>query len=162
KCFDHTTRAAEQAAEALAFDRAARLNQLALDLKPDGGAIGRAVLATRLGDALANGGRGAQAARAYLDAASLRTGAEALDLRLRAAEQLLRSGHVDRALATFKTVLAAIGMEVPSTQKSALASLMFRRAQARLRGLSFKERDLDQIASEDLTRVDACWAVGTG
>src|SRR5262249_42669874 len=37
-----------------------------------------------------------------------------------------------------------------------------RRAQARLRGLSFKERDLDQIASEDLTRVDACWAVGTG
>jgi hypothetical protein len=162
KAFEHTLRAAEHAAEALAFDRAARLYQIALELKPDGGEPGKASIDTRLGDALASAGRGPEAARAYLAAAAVAGVELALDLRRRAADQLLRSGHVDEALATMKVVLAAIDMELPTSSRSALASLMFRRAQIRLRGLSFKERAATDVPTQELRRIDTCLAVGTG
>ncbi|APR84669.1 Serine/threonine-protein kinase PknA [Minicystis rosea] len=153
--------AASQAAEALAFDRAARLYQLALDLKPRDGEDG-AHLRGKLGDALANAGRGAEAAEAYLAAASALGPSEALDLRRRAADQLLRSGHIDEAMATFRVVLSAVGMDMPDSPRAALASFLFRRAQVRLRGLSFRERDEQEIPQEDLTRIDTCWSAAVG
>jgi eukaryotic-like serine/threonine-protein kinase len=161
KASGYAVRAAQDAADALAFDRAARLYALALELRPLGGMEGSALRA-KLGDALANAGRGAEAAAAFLAAAEPRPPAEALDLRRRAAEQLLRSGHIDEAMATFRTVLAAVGMDMPETSKSALVSLLFRRTQVRLRGLNFKERPEREIPSEDLTRIDTCWAVSAG
>jgi hypothetical protein len=88
--------------------------------------------------------------------------AEALDLRRRAAEELLHAGHVDEALAAFGEVLAAVDLYAPGTPKSALAMLLARRAQLRLRGLSFKEREASTLSPELLTRIDACWSVGTG
>ena len=87
------------APQALAFDRAARaLSPLARAAQPDG-ADGRS-LRVKLGDALANAGRGAEAARAYLVAGrARRRAAEALELRAaRAAEQFLRSRPHRRGL----------------------------------------------------------------
>ncbi len=161
KAASYALHAAESAAAAFAFDRAARLYQLALDLHPIAGPEGSA-LREKLGDALANAGRGAQAADAYLAAAEQRTQGAALDLRRKAAEQLLRSGHIDEAMAALRTVLTAIGMDLPESSKRALASLLFRRTQIRLRGLGFKERAEREIAPEDLIRIDTCWAVSTG
>ena len=159
--------AADEAAAALAFDRAARLYQLALELTADpareaGAPIGRGDLHARLGDALANAGRGADAARAYLAAAEGRPAAEALGLRRRAADQLLRSGHIDAAMETFRAVLATVGMAMPQTPRRALAALALRRAQVRLRGLKFRERDEAEVDPADLLVIDACWSVASG
>ncbi len=158
---EFATAAAEKAAEALAFDRAARLYRFALEQRRLEPQAARA-LRTKLGDALANAGRGAEAALVYLEAAAGAAAAEALELKRRAAENLLRSGHIDRGLEAIRAVLDALGMGLAKTPLRALLSFLFRRAQLRLRGLRFKERDASQVAAEELARIDVCWSVATG
>src|SRR5262249_4550753 len=143
------------------FDRAAHLYRLSLEWRRADDPENR-VLRAKLGDALANAGRGAEAAAAYLAATVDANAAEALDLRRRAAEQYLRSGHVDEGLAALRDVLAAVGMKLSETPNHALASLLFRRAQSRLRGLRFSERDSSQVAPQDLTQIDICWSAALG
>ena len=146
---------------ALAFDRAATLYRLALDLQPPDDAEGRQ-LRIRLGDALANAGRGAESAREYLMAAVGTNVAEALELKRRAAMQLLISGHIDQGMAALRTVMGEIGMKLPSTPRRALWSLLLLRAQVRLRGIGFRIRDESRISAEDLTRIDICWTATVG
>jgi hypothetical protein len=157
----YAAEAASRAAGALAFDRAARLYQLALEL---GGAelADAQKLRVRLGDALANAGRGAEAAAAYIEAVSGAGAAETLDLQRRAAEQLLRSGHVDEGLTVLKALLERIGMRLPRTPLRAVVFLALRMLQVRLRGLWFREREESQIAPGDLVRIDTCWSVASG
>src|SRR5262249_21758015 len=116
----------------------------------------------RLGDALAKAGRGAESAREYLMAAVRTTVAEALELKRRAAMQLLISGHVDEGMAVLRTLLREIGMRLPSTPRRALWSLLLLRAQVRLRGLGFRIRDESRLSAEVLTRIDICWTAAIG
>jgi len=152
--------AAEQAAGALAFERAARLYQWAraLALAPGDDAA----LAARCGDALVNAGEGAAAAAVYAEAAARAEPAAALDLRRRAAEQHLCSGHIDEGLALVREVLSAVGLALPATPRRARLSLLVLRAKLRLRGLRFRERAPAEISAEDLARIDACWMVTVG
>jgi len=153
--------AAARASEALAFDRAATLYRLTLEIRP-ADAPERRTLQERLGDALANAGRGAEAASVYQDAAAGATVALAFELRRLAAAQLLVSGHVEEGLAALQEVLAAVGMALPATPTGALGSLLFHRARLYLRGLSFRRRDPSEVASADLARIDVCWAAVAG
>jgi serine/threonine protein kinase len=154
----YAAEAATQASTSLAFDRAARLYQLAIELGV--GERGESQkLRVKLGDALANAGRGAEAAAAYLDAVSGAGAAETLELQRRAAEQLLRSGHVDEGLTVLKALLERIGMRLARSPWSAVLFLAFRMLQLRLRGLRFREREESQIAREELVRIDTCWSV---
>jgi hypothetical protein len=161
KAATYATWAAGLAESALAFDRAARLYQTALDLHPREGEEG-ARMRVKIGDALANAGRGGDAASAYLAAARALPPGEALDLRRRAADQLLRVGHIDEAMSTYRVVLAAVGMEMPDGPRASLAAFLFRRAQIRLRGLSFRERPESEIDQDDLTRIDTSWSAAVG
>jgi eukaryotic-like serine/threonine-protein kinase len=153
-------RAAARADEALAFERAVRLYRWALALA-EGDQHARAPLLAKLGDALANLGRGVDASWAYLAAAEGAQTGGALELRRRAAEQLLRVGHLDEGLAALRTVLSSIGVELAPTSGRALLGLLARRARIRLRGLGYRERDASQIAPQALTRLDVFWSVST-
>jgi tetratricopeptide (TPR) repeat protein len=157
---EYVEQAARQASDALAFDRAARLYILALNLE-SGDAESRS-LRIRLGDALANAGRGAEAADAYTRAAQGASATDRLELRRRAAEQLLRSGHVDRGLAAIRDVLRAVGMDLPEGPREALLSLLLRRAWIRIRGIGFRERDASQVPAERLMKIDVCWSAVAG
>jgi hypothetical protein len=151
--------AADQASAALAFERAARLYRLSLELVPRHDAPLRR---RKLADALAQTGRGAEAARAYLRAAEVASASDQLDLRRRAAEQLLRAGHIAEGLETLETVLRGVDMHLQPTPARTLASLLFRRAELRFRGLGFKERDESQISIDELRRIDVCWSIAVG
>jgi len=148
--------AAEVAAAALAFDRAARLYRAALELGDEGGLA----LRRQLGAALLNAGRGAEAARAFQEAAACAGPREALDLRRRAAEQLLRSGHVDAGLEALGAVLADVGLRLPATARAAIPSLAAVRVCLRLRGLAL--RRAGEFEPGALARVDACWSAAAG
>lgn len=152
--------AADRARAALAFDRAAAQYRLALDLGEFDASKRRDIEINR-GDALAAGGRGYDAAQAYLAAAEGALAAELLELKRRAAEQLLRSGHIDEGLDALGGVLEALKMTLPASPARALLSLLIGRARIRMRGLEFRERDRSQVSVAELVRVDACWSVAT-
>jgi serine/threonine protein kinase len=153
--------AADQAAATLGFDRAAKLYDLALGLVPRPDEEQRPIQ-IKLGDALANAGRGALAAQVYADAAETANAAMALDLRRRAADQLLRSGLFDEGLAAIRTVLAATGARLHATPLRALFAVVVLRLYLRVRGLGFVRRDPSQVSQQDLTRVDIYWSVSFG
>ena len=153
--------AAAQASEALAFDRAAKLFRLALELQAPQGESARQ-LWRQLGDALANAGRGGEAAHAYLAATADAAPAETLELKRRAALQLLRSGHIDDGVAALRSVLAAVGLSLLPTPRRAFWALVFQRLRLYFRGLRFRPRDVGQIDPAELTRLDISQSAAVG
>jgi len=150
-----TARAADQAAGSLAFDRAAELYErsLALAAHPPEHEVS---LRTRLGDALANAGRGAPAAAAYLAGAKVVGGDDALELRRRAAEQLVRSGHLDQGLAVIDDVLRAVGLPTVSRRRWWVATLLTQRALLRIRRWRGPARR--RGTGDDRRRLACCWS----
>jgi serine/threonine protein kinase len=150
-------RAAEQAERALAFDRAAQMLRLALSLGAGGDVT---ALKARFADALAHAHRGTEAADAYLDAASGVEPTQALVHTRQAAEQLLRSGSIDRGIELLGQVLTASGLTIPRSDGRALLSLLWRRLRLRLRGLRYRPRA--QVPADAERLADACWAGAVG
>ena len=160
KAFHYSVEAADQAAKALAFGGAAEWYRFALELGPAERAAAQD-LRVKLGDALSNAGKGPESAEAYLAAAESVRGVESLELRRRAAAQLMMSGRTDEGLALIRRVLTAFGMKPQTTLRSVLMFFL-RRSFIRLRGLNFRERLPDEIAPWDLLRVDMCWSLIQG
>lgn len=152
--------AAAKATRALAFDRAAHFYLCALDREEDPSR--KNLLREALGDALANAGRGGEAAEAYLAAASESTGMHLLHLRRRAAEQLLVSGHVDQGIAAMTKVLEQLGLRLAPTPGRALLSLLFLRLWLAVRGIRFKEVDPATVPPRTLERIDVAWSTAAG
>ncbi len=157
----HAAVAARKAASALAFDRAVAFYRRALELAPAQGAE-LVDLKRGLAETLANAGRPAEAAQAFLDLAPITSASHSLNFKRRAAEQLLMGGHINEGLDLIKSVLAAVGFTLPAGPKRALLSLLLRRMQIRLRGLKFTERSPGQVPESDLFRIDICWGVTAG
>jgi len=153
--------AGEQAAEALAFDNAAALFARAIALRewpPER----RREIEIHLGDALVNAGRGAEAADAFLRAATGAPDEQAFDLKRRAMEQLLITGHTDRGLEVMHEVLGAVGLRFSTSPSRALVSLLARQTWLRLRGLGFRRRAADEIPPERLRLLDVSYNVSLG
>ncbi|HKY27921.1 MAG TPA: protein kinase [Pyrinomonadaceae bacterium] len=157
----HAAIAAKKATGALAFDRAAAFYRRALELTPLRGAE-LIELKRGLAEALVNAGRPAEAAEAFLDVAQDTSATHSLDLKRRAAEQLLMGGHIKEGLEVIRSVLSSVGMTLPGGPKRALLSLIVKRIQLRLRGLKFTERSINEIPETDLMRIDICGAVAAG
>jgi eukaryotic-like serine/threonine-protein kinase len=156
----HAQAAAHKAARALAFDRAALYYRRAIELMPE--AANLVSLKIGLGDALANAGRLAEAAKEFLEAAKMTSAGRALELQQRAGAHLLMGGHIDEGLEVFRVVLEAAGFKLAKGPKRALLSFILRRLQIRLRGLDFIERDANSIPEDELIRIDICRAVAAG
>ncbi len=154
----YAAQAGDRAAAALAFERAARYYQKALDL----GAAHPRPLWVKLGEALAHGGFGPQAGNAYLKAVEGAPPEEALELRRLAADRFIRSGHFDQGVPLLKALVRAVGLRWPTTRLQALASLLLHRAQLQLRGLRFEPRELHQIPGRDLLRMEVCRVAAAG
>jgi eukaryotic-like serine/threonine-protein kinase len=156
----HAEAAARKAAGALAFDRAALYYRRAIELRPGGENV--VELKISLGDALANAGRPAEAAKEFLDAAQASGSQRSLSLRQRAGAQLLMGGHIEEGLGVFRTVLETAGFKLANGPKRAMLSLAVRRVWLRMRGLEFTERPAGDIPEAELARIDICWSVAAG
>lgn len=152
----YAVEAGDRAAAALAFENAAHFYRMALALD----ATRRSQLLSKLGDALANAGRGADAAGYFLEAAGRTSVRNALDLHRKAMEGLLRAGHVDAGLRLIESVLAAFGMTLPKTPRKAVLGILLGRLRLAVRGLRAKENA--DVSPELLTKIDVCWSVTTG
>lgn len=154
------TAASARADAALAFEHSVHLLGQAITLYGPT-EQGLCPLYERMGHALVNLGRGEAAANAYLAAAQDSEPNKALDLRRRAAEQLLRTGHLQAGLQVLDVVLGSIGERLASSSRRALLPLLWRRARIRWRGLRYQERSEATISAEQLLRLDVFWSVST-
>jgi serine/threonine protein kinase len=150
--------AADVADRGLAFSRAADLYRAAIAL----GAGPRDTLYARLGDALANAGRGAEAADAYVEAAGHAPGRDAVELRRQAADHYLRSGRHDRGLEALRGSLRDVGLRYPESTEAAIASLAWGEARVRLSPLVRRVRGPHSVSARDLARIDVAFTAATG
>jgi len=151
--------AAQAAEDGLAFMRAVRLYRMALEI---GVERPKYDLLTRVGDALVNAGRSAEAADAYHEAAASAPSEQAIELARRAAEHYLKGGRDLDGLAELRTLLLRVGMKYPESRGAAVTSLLYHRARLRLRGLSFQPTSAERCAATDLTRVDVAFSATAG
>jgi len=158
---EHAVAAAKKASSALAFDRAAQFYRLALELMEPTDPRA-AALRVELADALANAGRGAEAADVYLASTGLAKVADRLALQRRAAEELLFSGHVDQGMAVISDVLAHFGERFARERWRAVLSLLVLRFWLLCRGLSFKPRDASTIPAAELIKLDVYFSASVG
>jgi tetratricopeptide (TPR) repeat protein len=162
---ERAARYAEEAAlrslAAHAFDQAARLWQLALDIKPRE-ADERRQLLLRLGEAHVAAGHAAEAAEVYLAAAEGADRATRLVCHRHVAEQLLISGHIERGVEFLQTLLAEINARAPMTPKRVLVSLIRSRVRLRLRGFRFKERHRSEISDAEILRLEVLQMASKG
>jgi tRNA A-37 threonylcarbamoyl transferase component Bud32 len=155
------TQAGHRAVNALAFDRAATLYQIALDAgghKEDEERSLRLCLAR----ALVNMGRCAAAAAEFVRAASGADPETRLEAMRLAAEQLLVSGHIELGLEVAKDLLAELKLSLPRTPRAALFSLLWHRLRLWFRGLAWHERRAGQLTREQINLVEVLRAVGQG
>lgn len=159
KAYTYLRSAASQAEESLAFDHAAQLYRRCLDAM-DAKHSDELDVRTGLGHSLANAGRGAEAANAFLAAALLAE--DPTELHAIASSHLLRSGHIDSGLEVLRGAASGLGLSIPATPRAALARLVAERALLRARGLRYRRKNPSTIPKRDVARVDTTWGLAVG
>ncbi|MCB9655318.1 MAG: protein kinase [Deltaproteobacteria bacterium] len=153
--------AGHAATRALAFDRAASHFDRALALLPSQHPS-VPELRVELANALANSGRGRDAASAYLEAAKVASLSDAMECRQRAAALMLDFGLIEEARRALTVLLAEHGIPGPTTGRMATLRTLLLRAQLRLRGFTLRLRDPSEISPRTAQRIDVLWSVAIG
>lgn len=155
--------AAERAEKTLAFDRAAAHLQLVIELGESDSAD-LSFLHERHGIALANAGRGGEAAEAFERAANAGTGdpSRELMLRRRAGELTLRSGRIELGMQRMDRVLRAVGVTPPASRRSAAMLGIVRRLRLFAKGIEPRVRPLELRDAAAKARLEALWSASTG
>lgn len=174
KAIKYVMLAAEQASRTLAFNQAAQLYKLALDMaarhsikEPLLNEEQMQDLRIKLADSLSYAGQGGEAAKLYLGVAEeicnlCITDNQALKFQQRAAEEFLRSGHIDNGITVLGNVLSQVGIKPPTKPWRSLLSFLFRRLWIQVRGRETNETSVDQVRSEKLLQMDICWTGAIG
>lgn len=155
--------AANRAAEALAFERAAEFLAMALSLGSHDGAARRELLVSRA-DALTHAGHLREAGLAFLEAS--RTGdlseLDQRDLRRRAAERLLSGGDLVDGLEVERELLAEVGLPWPASRGAALRTMAWLYVRIGASRLQWKSRTEADLSAEQKLRLDTCWSAAVG
>jgi eukaryotic-like serine/threonine-protein kinase len=158
---EYAERAAQQATDKMAFDRAADLYELARSAQRADSPDGRRIR-LRLAEALGWAGRGAEAARLYLEAARDAPSAERMALEQAGANQLLMCGQIEEGTRILRTALARSGRAAPRSAWSALFWIIVYSVWLRIRGLLYVPRALEEIPAEVRDHLEALYASVTG
>jgi eukaryotic-like serine/threonine-protein kinase len=151
----HALRAAHQADAALAYHRAAYFYAIAHALDPS------PPIRIRHAEALAQAGLGVEAAETFLACAREARGAEAIDLRRRAMQQLLLMGHSERALALLDELMQAL--ELPNPRRPALMLLQLLRTRVAIRMHRFAVANTQhQPVTSERVALDTLWDAAAG
>ncbi|MBL0214126.1 MAG: protein kinase [Myxococcales bacterium] len=154
--------AARRAEEALAFELAAALWEVALRLGTTDQDARRDLLLRRA-QALSYAGRGPESAAVFLAAAEGATAETGFQCRRHAAHELLVSGHIHDGLALLRSVLAEIGEHLPATTGAAKRQLVWRWLRIAVRGTQFRTRTApDARTSVDELRLDMMRSASLG
>jgi eukaryotic-like serine/threonine-protein kinase len=157
----HARVAVDQALDALAFDRAAAMLRLLLELgAPDESE--RRTLLERLGGALTHAGRSLEAADVFEQAATLAGGSARRTLLSEVAVLRLGAGQFDRGRALFYELLDAVQIRVPRSRVALILGALWARLRTRIRGLRFDEREDDEVPTEERERLDLIRGAGVG
>ena len=146
--------AADEAADALAFDRAAQLIERALDLG-DWSERRQFELRHRLGELYAALGLGRRSTEAYLEAGEAGDGLDTRECRIRACEQMLRTGDFDAGTDLLYEELEALGFSPARNRGWMLGSVLYHRWQVERRGFDFEVRAPEAIPRGDRLLVEA-------
>jgi serine/threonine protein kinase len=145
-------RAALEAVDALAFQRAAQLyaQLLSLDGQIDGER--RDGFRVAKANALAHAGRSAEAAHEYLTALSGASASDTAWLRKKAAQALFQAGRVEQGLDVMRTLFHSRGMMFAETTSFALLQVAWHRALLNFRNYDIAEQEAAPV--EGRTRDD--------
>jgi hypothetical protein len=152
-------RSVRRQVDQLAFEQVAALCSAALRLAgaelPD---EERRALIGRRAEALALAGRGAEAAREYLEAAAEAAAHAPADevfrYRRAAAEQWLVSGHINEGLTLLGECMGEIGEQFPPSSPGTRRALIGNMLWLRIRGTKYRERPPNTGNAEDQVRLD--------
>lgn len=162
KAREWTQQAAREATSALAFSRVADLYRNAFELAEH--AEERIALLVELSDALEKAGRRADAGRVCLEAADLVSaqppsaerprGMTAIELRARAGEHLLLSGHFADGIEFVREALETVSVVLPGSIAEAVAETINFTSAIATRGIDFVARDAESVDPTLLRRLD--------
>jgi hypothetical protein len=150
--------AADRAAAALAFGRAASFYQRSLSLRKLS-VEAELPLRRRLAEALGNARGGVDAAEAFESAAKLAGPAARLELERRAAFYYMSCGRVQQGREVLERVMKRARLWLPKTRTGVLALLTARSLHLALHSSNFRERPTDRISDEFRNRFDAAYAM---
>ncbi|MGC6415530.1 MAG: serine/threonine-protein kinase PknK [Bradymonadia bacterium] len=164
----YTAESARMADNKLAFEHAAKLYDQALEIHRESVTIPASAdavaeeveLLTALGEALCNSGRAHQSAKIFLEAAAKAEPDNALQLKLKAAINLMLSGSIHQSVDVLSEVMKNAGIPLPRTSQEAVPSLLAARKAIEERGLSTHLQLELPVKNDDRDYMDICWAAG--
>ncbi len=156
-------RAARQSAKAMAFDRAARLFERCLALSTLSNAE-RLEMMLEHAEALTNAGRCVQAGRRLLEASSMARSDLALELKGKAAYNLLVGGEYDDGLRVLEEGFKALRIPTVRSSHAMALSILTKEIRFRWRGTRFKTKPESEVSRDALARIDFLYyaAIGVG
>jgi serine/threonine protein kinase len=149
--------AAAQAKDALAFDKAADLFEIAVEHHGDG--AWHKELLSQWADALVSAGRSTRAAEVYLRAAEHAAGGEASELRRRAGVQLMLSGRWSRGVEVLAPALEELGIGFPRSMTEAVMAVRELLPKVKSRGFGFVAKTERELSADERVRLDALFSV---
>ncbi|HMA92833.1 MAG TPA: AAA family ATPase, partial [Polyangiaceae bacterium] len=153
--------ASKQLAESFAFAQAADLLVKALEW--DGTDPRRArSLRLQQAEAFANAGNGPAAARTLLEAAKMTDGLLAIDLRRRAAEQFLGSGHLAEGNALIRPLCRDHGISYPREGREPIVRSLLVLLWLRCRGTRLRVSRRRPASANDALSIELCWTAAKG